>query len=66
MPETYTILDIESRMLFGSCFIKAALLVPKDWKVLWPLHQAFSVSVQLAATVKYFRNLVLVSEFLHS
>jgi hypothetical protein len=53
-------------MLFGSCFIEAALLVPKDWKVLRPLHQAFSVSVQLAATVKYFRNLVLVSEFFHS
>ncbi len=38
--------------MFGSCFIEAALLVPKDWKVLRPLQQAFYVSVQLAATVE--------------
>jgi hypothetical protein len=48
--------------MFGSCFIEAALLVPKDWKVLRPLHQAFSVSVQLTATVEESTDLALVSD----
>ncbi len=46
--------------MFGSCFIEAALLVPKDWKVLRPLQQAFNVSVQLTATADQSLDLVLV------
>jgi hypothetical protein len=50
------------RPMFGSCFIEAALLVLKDWKVLRPLHQAFSVPVQLTATAEESTDLALVSD----
>lgn len=50
-PETYTILDIASGMLFGSCFTEAA---PSGFKEssgsLTSSPQAFSVSGKLTAT----------------
>ena len=51
LPEAYPILDIESELVYGSCFIEAALPVPRDWKVLRTLQQAFNVPGQLTATV---------------